>query len=149
MEIRQRLESDFKEALKNKDKVTLSTLRMLKAALQNKEIEKKGEKLEDAEVAKIVTKQVQQHKDSIEQFTKGKREDLVKKETKELEILEKYLPRQLSQEQIIAVVKKVIADLGAKDRSDFGKVMKPVMASLGGKADGKVVSQIVSSQLGS
>ncbi len=149
MEIRQRLENDFKEALKNKDKVTISTLRMLKAALHNKEIEKKGERLKEAEVIKAITKQVQQHKDSIVQFTKGKREDLVKKETKELEILEKYLPEQLSQEQIIVVVKKVIADLGAKDRSDFGKVMKSAMASLGGKADGKVVSQVVSSQLGS
>ena len=149
MEIRQRLENDFKKALKNKDKVAISTLRMLKAALYNKEIEKKGEQLKEAEVIKAITKQVQQHKDSIEQFTKGKREDLVKKETKELEILEKYLPKQLSEKEIIAVVKKVIADLGAKDKSDFGKVMKPVMASLGGKADGKVVSQVVSSQLGS
>lgn len=149
MEIRQRLESDFKEALKNKDKVAISTLRMLKAALHNREIEKKGEELKEPEVIKAITKQVQQHKDSIEQFAKGKREDLVKKETKELEILEKYLPKQLSQEQIIAVVKKVIAEVGAKDRSDFGKVMKSVMVSLSGKADGKVVSQAVSSQLGS
>ncbi len=149
MEIRQRLENDFKEALKNRDKVVLSTLRMLKAALHNKEIEKKGERLKGTEVIKAIAKQVQQHKDSIEQFTKGKREDLVKKEAKELEILEKYLPEQLSQEEIIAVVKKVIAEVGAKDKSDFGRVMKPVMASLGGKADGKVVSQVVSSQLGS
>ncbi len=147
MEIREKIESDFKKALKDKEKVVISTLRMVKSALHNKEIEKKGEKLQDAEVIKVIAKQVQEHQDSIEQFTKGKREDLVEKESRELEILKRYLPKQLSEEEIVNVVKKIIAECDAKNKSDFGKVMKAVMASLRGRADGKAVSQIVSAQL--
>ncbi|GAH87126.1 unnamed protein product, partial [marine sediment metagenome] len=89
MEMREKIEDDFKQALKKRDKIAISTLRMLKAAIQNKEIEKKGEKLQDGEVIKIIAKQVQQHQDSIEQFTKGQRQELVEKETRELEILKK------------------------------------------------------------
>jgi len=149
MQIREKIEDDFKQALKKRDKITISTLRMLKAAIQNKEIEKKGEKLQDGEVIKIIAKQVQQHQDSIEQFTKGQRQELVEKETRELEILKKYLPEQLSPEEIADVVKRIITETGAKGKPDFGKVMKLAMAELGGKADGKLVGQIVSTQLGS
>ena len=137
MGLKEKIEDDFKQALKKQDKVVISTLRMVKAALHNKEIEKKGEKLKDAEVLKIITKQVQQHQDSIEQFKKGKREELVEKETKELAILKNYLPEQLSEEEITDVVKRIIKEIGAKDKTDFGKVMKSAMAELGGKADGK------------
>jgi len=147
MELKEKVENDFKTALKSKDAITVSTLRMLKAAMHNKEIEKKGEKIQDAEILKIVSRQVQQHKDSIEGFKKGKRQDLVEKETKELEILKNYLPEQLSEEEIANVIKKVIADIGAKDKSDLGKVMKAAMAELKGRADGKLVNQIVSGQL--
>ncbi len=149
MQIREKIEDDFKQALKKRDKITISTLRMLKAAIQNKEIEKKGEKLQDGEVIKIIAKQVQQHQDSIEQFTKGKRQELVEKETRELEILKKYLPEQLSPEEIADVVKRIITETGAKGKPDFGKVMKLAMTELGGKADGKLVGQIASTQLGS
>jgi uncharacterized protein YqeY len=147
MEMAKKIENDFKNALKEKDTVTVSTLRMVKAAIHNKEIEKRGEKLQEAEVVKIITKQVQQHQDSIEQFKKGGREDLVEKETKELEILKRYLPPQLSAQEITAIVKKIIAEVGAQGKADFGKVMKQVMAELKGKADGKVVNQIVSDLL--
>ncbi len=147
MEIRRKIEEDFKQALREKDELTVSTLRMLKSALQNKEIEKKGKQLSDEEVLKIVAKQVQQHRDSIEQFTRGRRADLVDKESKELEILQKYLPRQLSAQEVGEVVKKVIAETGAKDKTAFGTVMKSVMAELKGRAEGKLVSQIVSAQL--
>ncbi|MBL7085089.1 MAG: GatB/YqeY domain-containing protein [Candidatus Omnitrophica bacterium] len=147
MEIREKIENDFKEALKKRDKVVVSTLRMLKSALHNKEIEKRGEKLQDAEVVKVVTKQVQQHKDSIEQFKKGNRPELAEKEAQELEVLKKYLPRQLSAQEITAIVEKVIAETGAKEKSDFGKVMKSVMAELKGSSQGKMVSQIVSARL--
>ena len=147
MEVIERIESDFKKALKDKDKIVISTLRMVKSALHNKEIEKKGEKLQDAEVIKVIAKQVQQHRDSIEQFKKGKREELVEKETKEREILKKYLPKQLSPEEIANIVKNIITKTGTKDKSDFGKVMKLVMAELKGKADGKLVSEIVSHRL--
>jgi len=149
MEMREKIEGDFKQALKKRDKIIISTLRMLKAAIQNKEIEKKGEKLQDGEVIKIIARQVQQHQDSIEQFKKGKRQELVEKEAGELEILKKYLPEQLSPEEIAGVVKRVITETGAKGRPDLGKVMKLAMAELGGKADGKLVSQIASAQLGS
>ncbi len=146
-EIRGKIESDFKSALKRGDKTAVSTLRMLKSAIHNKEIEKRGQELQDGEVLKIVGKQVQQHQESIEQFTKGKRQELVDKETKELEILKNYLPRQLSSEEITNIVKKTIIEVGAKEKSDFGKVMKPVMTELAGKADGKLVGQIVLAQL--
>jgi len=147
MNIRERIENDFKEALKKKEAVVVSTLRMLKAAIQNKEIEKKGQALEESEIIKIIAKQVQQHRDSIEQFTKGKREDLVEKEARELEVLNKYLPKQLSEQEVATIVKDAIVEVQAKGKQDFGKVMKAVMAELKGKADGKLVSQIVTRSL--
>lgn len=147
MEIKAKIEADFKQALKVKDKIVISTLRMLKSAFHNKEIEKRGEKLSDQEVIKIIGKQVQQHRDSIEQFTKGQRQDLVEKESQELEILKRYLPQQLSPEKIGDIVQKIISTSGAKDKSDFGKIMKLAMAELRGKADGKLISEIVSAQL--
>ena len=147
MQIGERIERDFKDALKRRDGIAISTFRMLKSAMHNKEIEKKAKTLKDAEVIKIIKKQVQQHQDSIAQFKKGKREELAEKETKELEILQKYLPKQLSPEEITDIAKKIIADTGAKEKSDFGKVMKLVMAELAGKADGKLVSQVVLHQL--
>lgn len=147
MEIRERLEKDFKQALKEKNTVAISTFRMLKAAIHNKEIEKRPQPLEAAEVVKIISKQVQQHQESIEQFTKGQRQELAEKETKELEILKRYLPKQMSPEEITSAVKRIIEEVGAKDKAGFGQVMKLAMAELKGKADGKLVSQIVSTQL--
>ena len=147
MEMQKKIEEEFKQALKKRDQIAISTLRMLKSALHNKEIEKKAKELKDAEVIKVIAKQVQQHQESIEQFTKGQRKELVEKETKELEILKKYLPKQLSEEEISNVLRKVIKETGAKDKGDFGKVMKSAMAQLGGKADGKLISQIASGQL--
>ena len=148
MEIGEKIEKDFKEALKKRDKIFISTLRMLKSAIHNKEIEKRGEALQEAELIRIVAKQVQQHKDSIEQFKKGKRQDLVEKETKELEILKRYLPEQLSADEITNVIKKIVKETGAKDKSDFGKVMKLAMAEFKGRADGKLVTQIAKANLG-
>ena len=148
MEISEKIENDFKEVLKKRDKIFISTLRMLKSAIHNKEIEKKGEALQEAELIRIVAKQVQQHKDSIEQFKKGKRQDLVEKETKELEILKRYLPEQLSADEITNVIKKIVKETGAKDKSDFGKVMKLAMAEFKGRADGKLVTQIAKANLG-
>lgn len=149
MEIKEKIENEFKKALKKRDKITVSTLRLLKSAIHNKEIEKKGEKLSDDEVIKVVAKQVQQHRDSIEYFKRGKRQELVEKETKELEILKMYLPKQASPEEITDIVKRIITETGAKEKSDFGKVMKLAMAELKGLADGKLVSKIVSVHFGS
>ncbi len=147
MGIKDKIENDFKQALKKRDENAISTLRMLKADLHNKEIEKRGEQLQDAEIIKVIFKQIQQHKYAIEQFAKGKRQDLVEKETKELSILEQYLPKQLSQQEIIKIVKQIIEREGAKEKKDFGKVMKAAMAELSGQADGKSVSQIVTELL--
>ena len=147
MEIKEKIEQDFKQALKAKDRIAVSTLRMLKSALHNKEIEKQGEKLTEGEVVKVIAKQVQQHRDSIEQFAKGKRQDLVEKETQELQVLKTYLPEQLSPEKIKDMVQRIITESTAKDKSDFGRVMKLVMAEIKGRADGKLVSQMVSAEL--
>lgn len=147
MKIQEKIEADFKAALKKKDTIVISTLRMLKSAIHNKEIEKKGAELPETDVIKIITKQVQQHQDSIEQFKKGKREDLVEKETKELEVLKSYLPKQLTEEEIANVVKRVVVEAGVQETLEFGKVMKMAMAELAGKAPGKLVSQIVNAHL--
>lgn len=105
MTIREQIEVNLKQALKNKDEITVSTLRMLKSALQNKEIEKRQKTLAEEEVVKAITRQIKEHQDSIEQFKLGNRPELVEKETRELEILKKYLPAQVSDDEIAAVVK--------------------------------------------
>lgn len=148
MEIKEKIEKDVKKALKKRETIVVSTLRMLKSAIHNKEIEKRGERLQEAEVIKVIAKQAEQRKDSIEQFAKAKRQELVEKETKELEILKSYLPQQLKEEEIVNLVKGVIKEMGAKGKADFGRVMKSAMVEVAGKAEGKLVSQIVSQQLG-
>lgn len=147
MAIIDRIEEDFRQALKKRDEITVSTLRMLKSAVHNKEIEKKGEKLKDAEVVRIVARQLEQRRDSIEQFKKGNRPELAEKEAREMEVLKKYMPQQLSEDEIVNIVKRIIAETKAKDRSDLGKVMKLAMAELQGRAEGKLVNQIVLTQL--
>lgn len=148
MSIKEKIESDYIQALKAKNGVAVSTLRMLKAALHNKEIEKKGVALAEGEIAKIISKQISQREDSIEQFKKGGREELAQKESQELEILKAYLPKQLSEQEIEQIVNKVVEEVGAQGKSDFGKVMKQVMAQTQGRADGKLINKFVSSRLG-
>ena len=147
MELTQRIENDFKQALRNKQEVAVSTFRMLKAAIHNKEIEKKGASLEEGELIRILSKQIQQREDSIAQFTKGNRPDLAQKEKKELEILKKYVPEQLSELKLAQIVEQAIVESGSSDKSGFGQVMKIAMAKVKGRADGKLVSRIVSSKL--
>ncbi|MBU1853926.1 MAG: GatB/YqeY domain-containing protein [Candidatus Omnitrophica bacterium] len=138
-----KIAKDLKDSIKNKDGLRTSTLRMLTADIQNLGIEKKSSELDDDQVLKIIAKQVKQHQDSIESFKKGDRQDLVEKETKELEILKSYLPEQLGEKEVEEVVKKVIAQTGASSKSDFGKVIKLSMQEMKGCADGKMVSSIV------
>lgn len=142
-----KLDDDLKEAMKKKDSIKVSTLRMVKAAIQNMTIEKRTESLEDGDILKIISKQIKQREDSIEQFTKGQRSDLAEKETAELEILKMYLPPPLSGDELIAITKEAITEVGAQSKKDMGKVMKIVMEKVKGRADGKAVSQIVSGQL--
>ena len=136
------------EAMKSRDQDVLGTLRMLKTALTNKEIEK-GRALEDAEALQVVSTLVKQRRDSIEQFTRGGRADLADKESREIVILERFLPSAASPEAIDAAVAAAIAGTGATGTKDFGKVMKAAMATLAGTSvDGRQVSDAVKRQLG-
>lgn len=142
------IDSDLKSALKSKDSIRLSTLRMVRTALKNKEVELRR-KLEEAEILRIFAQQAKQHKDSIEQYERGGRHDLADKEKQELAILESYLPSQLGEEELRSVIKAIIAETGASGVKDIGKVMKEAMVRLAGKADGKIVNKIVKDLLSS
>ena len=147
MTLEEKIDADMKEAMRSKAEVKLSTIRMLRAAMKNLAIEKKAEKLEDKDVMGIISKHIKQHKDSIDGFTKGNRQDLVDKEKAELVILEAYMPKMMSADELKAIVKSSIAAVGAKGRADMGKVMKAAMEEAKGAADGKMLSQIVSEEL--
>ena len=144
--MKDRIEGELKEAMKAKDALKISCLRMLKADMHNMAIQK-GEKLKEGDITKIIQKQVRQHKDSIEQFTKGGREELAEKEKKELSILESFLPKAMPQAELEKIIKETIKELGAETKKDMGKVIKEVMAKAKGTADGRAVSAIVSGLL--
>lgn len=135
------------EAMKAKDAVRLGALRMLKAALMNREVER-GRALDDNEARQVVSSLVKQRRDSIEQFTKGGRKDLADKETAEIAVLEGYLPAAVDAADLEKAVDSAIASSGATSAKDMGKVMKAVMADLAGKTvDGKAVNEIVRRKL--
>ena len=144
-----KIEKDFKEALSKGQAERLSSLRMLKTALHNKEIElrPKKEELTDELAVEVVRREIKKRKEAIEMYEKGKRPDLAEKEKKELEMLSEYLPEQLSDDKIKEVVLRVIEELVASSPGDFGKVMGKVMAEVKGKAEGKKVSGIVKEAL--
>jgi uncharacterized protein len=147
MSLEQTLGADIVTAMKAKDPTRLTALRMLKTALTNKSIEK-GRALDDAEELQVVSTLVKQRRDSIEQFTKGGRQDLADKEQAEIVILNAYLPAAASDDDIAAAVANAITETGASNAKDMGKVMKAVMAALAGKTvDGKKVSDAVRSKL--
>ena len=146
--IQERIQTDLIEAMKSRDQLRLDVLRGMKAAIRNREIEKIG-KLTEAELLQVLQGLVKQRKDSIEQFTKGGRHDLVSREQSEVKILESYLPPAVEEGEIKTIVAQVISELQANSPKDFGKVMKSVMGKFSGKAvDGKVVNDLVRSQLG-
>lgn len=142
-----KIAADMKEAMRAKDAVRLSTLRLLKSAVEYHKIEKKQEQLTDADVSAVIKKQIKQRQDSIESFEKGGRADLAEKEKAELVVLKSYLPEELSPAQVEEVVKATIAEVGATTKTDMGKVMKAVQAKLAGRADNRLVSQLVSANL--
>lgn len=136
------------DAMKSKDQDRLGPLRMLKAALMNREVEK-GRTLDENEARQVVSGLVKQRRDSIEQFLKGGRKDLADKETAEIAILETYLPPAVDAGDLERAVDAAIADTGASSAKDMGKVMKSVMAALAGKTvDGKAVNELVRRKLG-
>ena len=145
--LEEKILKDYKAAMIAKDTIKSSTLSFLRAEFQSLAKEKKKEKLEDSDCISIVKRQVKRHQDSIEQFKKGQRQDLVDKEQKELEILKSYLPKQLSGEEVKKIVDEVVVSLGATGMKEMGKVMKEVMAKVGDSADGKMVSSLVKVKL--
>lgn len=147
MGLREKIDADTKEALKAGAKDKVSTLRMLNAALKNKQIDKRRP-LTEEEVIETVRSLIKQRKDSIEQFAKGGRQDLVDKETAEVAVLETYLPQQLAREELEAMVRDAISQTGAQGARDMGKVMKALITMVGGRADGKLVSELVKNALG-
>jgi uncharacterized protein YqeY len=147
MSLEQQITEDIATAMKAKDTARLGTLRMLKAALMNKGVEK-NRALESAEELQVVSTLVKQRRDSIEQFTAGGREDLAAKERAEIAVLEAYLPPSVSDDELDRVVSQALSDTGATSPKDMGKVMKAVMAALAGKTvDGKAVSERVKAKL--
>ena len=146
MSFYQTLDQDFKSALKDRDELRVSVQRMLRTALKNKEVELRR-KLEDEEIMSVIQNQAKQRRDSIEQFSKGGRLDLVEKEKTELSILEAYLPQQMSREEIEAAVKALITELDIKSVKEMGRVMKTFMERYRGRADGKLVGDLVKETL--
>lgn len=148
MTLTERVNADIATAMKARDLARLSALRMLKAAMMNKGVEN-GRDLDDTEVLQVVSSLVKQRRDSIEQFSKGGRTDLVDKETAEIVVLEAYLPPAATAAEVDAAVAAAIAETGAVSPKDMGKVMKAVMPKLAGKtADGRTINEAVRRQLG-
>ena len=147
MTISAKVQKEMVDAMRNKQELRLSTLRMVKAALKNKEIDKRSA-LDEKEEMQVLSTLIKQRKDSIEQFTKGGRLELARKEQQEIEIIEGYLPKAVGEEEVTATVKAAIAEMGSPTMKDMGAVMKTVMARFGGaRVDGKVVSETVKREL--
>ena len=147
-EKKEKLNADFRQAMKDKDTLRRSVLRMVLASVKNAEIAKRTE-LSDSDILGIISKEVKQHEDSIQAFKEGNRPDLMEKEQAELAILLEYLPKQLSREEIIAEAKRAIEEVGAQGPGDKGKVMPIIIAKLKGQADGKEINAIVTELLSS
>ena len=149
MSLSEQIQKDITTAMKARDEARLSTLRMVKTALKNREIEKMAP-LDDKESQQVLTTLIKQRKDSIEQFTKGGRKDMADKEAAEIVLIESYLPKAAGEEEIAAGVKAVIAEMGSPTMKDMGAVMKNAMArfaAAGMRVDGKVVSELVKKEL--
>ncbi|PKG21778.1 GatB/YqeY domain-containing protein [Niallia nealsonii] len=146
MSLLERLNTDMKQAMKNKEKDKLTVIRMLKAALQNESIKLGSELSEEAELS-VLSREVKQRKDSLHEFEKASRNDLVDKVRAELKHVEIYMPKQLSEEELAAIVSEVIAETGASSKKDMGKVMAALMPKVKGKADGSLVNKLVQQHL--
>ena len=147
MSLRDRFTEDLKHAMKSRDQLRMDVIRLIKAAILNKEIELKKD-LDDAEMSRVMTVLVKQRRESIEHYQKGNRKDLADRELLEIAIIESYLPKALSPEEIATMVDTVVRETGATGPKDMGNVMKAVMARLAGQAvDGKQVSDLVRAKL--
>ena len=147
MSLSEQVQKDLVDAMRNKQELRLSTLRMVKAALKNKEIDKRAT-LDEKEELQVFTTLIKQRRDSIDAFEKGGRHELAKKEAEEIAIIEAYMPKAVSEADITAAVKTTIAEMGAPTMKDMGAVMKNVMAKfVGARVDGKLVSETVKKEL--
>jgi uncharacterized protein YqeY len=149
MSLSEQIQKDIVTAMKARDEHRLSTLRMVKTALKNREVEKMAP-LDDKEGQQVLTTLIKQRKDSVEQFTKGGRQEMADKEAAEIVLIEAYMPKAAGEDQIVAGVKAVIAEMGAPTMKDMGTVMKNVMARFSGaglRVDGKIVSDAVKREL--
>lgn len=145
--LEEQIGKDYVQAMKNRDSVRSSTISFLRAQLKNVQIEKRVEALEDGDVLAVIKKQIKQRQDSIEQYSKGGREDLVEKENAELAILKSYLPQEMLEVELMAVIREVIQATGAASMKDMGRVMKEVGDKVQGKADNRAVSDLVKKAL--
>ncbi|MFH1047751.1 MAG: GatB/YqeY domain-containing protein [Patescibacteria group bacterium] len=146
MTIRERINQDFTSSVKAREAFAVSVLRMLLASLKNAEIDKRGE-LDEDELLTVLKKEVKQIKDALVSFEQGGRADLVDKSKKELEILSRYMPAQMGEDDLRVIIKQTISSLGEVTASDFGRVMSEVMKVTKGQADGSAVSKIVKEEL--
>lgn len=145
--IRERLDADLKDAMRAKDQLKLDTIRAVKSAIKYKEVEGAAKVLDEPGILSVLTSMVKQRRDSVEEFTRAGRQELADKELAEIAILQAYLPRQLSAEELTAEVAKAIAEAGAKSMKELGAVMKIVTPRLKGQAEGKAISEEVKAQL--
>ena len=142
MDLSQRLNEDMKQAMKSQDKFKLSTIRMVRSAIKNLEIDLKRT-LDDNEVLEILGREIKQRKDALQEFEKAGRDDLAVTLKAEIEIIGQYLPEQLTEEEIQVIVQQTIQETGASSKADMGKVMSALMPKVKGRADGKLVNQAV------
>ena len=146
MSLEQRLTDEMKSALRSRDKLRLSVIRMARAAVKNKEIEER-KKLDDSTIVKVISGLVKKGEESLVHFQQANRIELIEKQEKELEILRSFLPQQLSKDEILTLVDEAIKETNALETKDLGKVMKSLMPKLLGRADGKIVNQMVREKL--
>jgi uncharacterized protein YqeY len=142
MNLSERLNEDMKQAMKSKDKFKLSTIRMVRSTIKNLEIDLKRD-LDDNEVLDILSREIKQRKDALQEFEKASRDELAASTKAEIEIIAQYLPEQLSEEEIKVIVQQTIQETGASSKAEMGKVMTALMPKVKGRADGKLVNQAV------
>jgi uncharacterized protein YqeY len=142
MNLAERLNDDMKQAMRSQEKFKLSTIRMVRATIKNQEIDLKRP-LDDNEVLDILSREIKQRKDSLQEFEKAGRDDLAGTVSAEIDIISQYLPEQLTEEEVQAIVKQTIQETGASSKAEMGKVMSALMPKVKGRADGKLVNQLV------
>ena len=146
MSLLDQLATDMKEAMKQKDKERLSTIRLLKSSLQNEAIHL-GKDLSDDEILVVLSRELKQRKDSLQEFEKAGRQDLADKVTTEISVLEGYMPEQLSEEELSQIIDETLEEVGAKTKADMGKAMKVIMPKVKGRADGSHVKNLIQARL--